>query len=285
MKNLFLKNLILMLAILFTYGAVGQTSTVDYDWGATSGKLTKTVKLIDGQRILDGPLSYSGKDNSPSTMTVKANYKKGLMEGPFSMSWVCPASDGFTFTAQGKFLQDSMDGVWNFVVKGFEQGTKMNKKITLTFKHGFLIQGDINDLINKSQEKFSCDKKGSLHGKCIWKGYEDGYQVEENQVYVHGVKTIYSKKDVASGTYLKQPALLCDTTVVNDKHYSFETRTFSKGDVIYEMTNSKELYANIFKSNFFLGQFKKESYGGGYAPFIVTTKIILPEEFEAVLKK
>lgn len=285
MINLIRTALIVLITFPLISQSKGQTTTLDYDWGATSGKLTKTVKLIDGNRVLEGPLSYSGKDASPSTMTVKANYKKGLLDGPFSMSWVCPASDGFTFTAQGKFLLDSMDGIWNFVVKGFEQGQKMSSKITLTFKHGVLIQGEINDLIDKSQEKFNCDKKGYLHGKWSWKGYQDGYQVEENKIYVHGVKTSYSKKDVASGSFLQKPTLLCDTAVVNEKHYLAEAKTFSKAEVIYEMTNSTELYANIFKSNFYLGQFKKEPYGGGFAPFIVTKNIILPKELEVILKK
>ena len=285
MNNFIRFSILSILISTFLSSSFGQTSTINYDWGATTGKLTKTVKLIDGKRVLDGPLSYNGKDASPSTMTVKANYKKDLLDGPFSMSWVCPASDGFTFTAQGKFSQDSMDGVWNFVVKGAVNGQKTNSKISLTFKRGMLIQGDINDLINKSQEKFNCDKKGNLHGNWIWKGYEDGYLIEKKQVYVHGVNTIKHKKDVASGNFMQNPILLCDTSVVNIKNYSIVSNTFSKGDIIYEKVSSNELYADLFNSKFYLGYFKKEFYGGGIAPFIETSKIILPKEFEITQKK
>jgi len=285
MKNLHRIHLALLISLTLLSQAKGQTTTVDYDWGMTSGKLTKTVKLIDGNRVLEGPLSYIGKDASPSTMTVKANYKKGLLDGAFSMSWVCPASDGFTFTAQGKFLLDSMDGVWNFVVKGSNQGRKMNSKIALTFKHGILIQGDINDLVEKFQDKFTCDKNGNLHGLRIWKGYEDGYQVEEKTVYVHGIKTINSKKDVATGSFLKNPTLLCDTTVVNEKYFSAASKTFSKEGVVYELIDQTESYGYLFEDNSYLGQFKKDSYGGGFAPFIRTEKIILPKKYQLKLKE
>jgi hypothetical protein len=280
-----LRRLIILFFITFSVQTLGQTTTVDYDWGATTGKLTKTVKLVDGKRILDGPLSYTGKDNSPSTMTVKTNYKNGLFEGAFSMNWVCNSTDGFTFNAQGKFLHDSLDGNWTFIVKGYDQGVKINKKITLTFSHGILIQGDINDLIAKSQTKFNCDKTGNMHGNCFWKRYEDGYLIEEKKTFVRGIPTSYYKKDIASGAYIEKPKLLCDTSFINEKHYSSEFRHFSKGDEIFELKNPKVNYNYLFTDRSYLGQFEQKSYGGGFAPFIRTENIILPKEFELVIKK
>jgi len=279
------KKIIIVILMFSSFLAHSQTSTIDFYWGATSGKLTRTTKLVNGQRILDGPLSYVGKDRSPSTMTVKTNYKNGLLNGSFSLNWVFPNDNDINFNAQGKFINDSLDGVWTFIVKGYDKGDQMNRKLTLTFKHGFLLQGDINNLLAKSQSKFNCDKTGKLHGNQIWKGYEDGYLIEEKTTYVHGIATSYSKKDLASGSYITPLKILCDTSIIKEKYYSSKFNYFSKLDETYELTNPKEKYSYLFNDDSFLGQFVIESYGGGFAPFIRTKNIILPKEFEVAIKK
>jgi len=285
-----LKNRIVFALIAISSLAKSQTTTVDYSWGTTQGKLTRTSIIKNGERVFNGPFTYIGKEKSPSTLTVKANLKNGLWDGQFSMSWICPLADGFTFTGSGKYVSDTMDGLWNFVVKGYNEGYKINKKITLTFNRGTVIQGEINDLIEKSTKKLNCDKNGILHGVSTWRGYENGYLIEQKDIYVHGVNTIESKKDVASGQYLIEPKALCDTSVINEKYFSAQSNCFIKGDKTYQLVDGRYSIYYIF-NNYHLGYFRSRSngkygvYGNGYADFIETEKIELPTYFQAVLKQ
>ena len=284
-------SIILFIFILFQkIEFQSQTTTIDYSWGATQGKLTRTFVIKNGNRVLNGPFSYIGKENSPSTMTVKANLKNALWDGPFSMSWICPSSDGFTFTASGKFSSDTMDGLWNFVVKGYNEGVKINKKIALTFNRGTVIKGEINNLIDKSNKKFNCNKNGILHGVSSWKGYENGFLIEYKETFVHGVKTIESEKDVVSGQYLVEPKLLCDTSIINERYFSPESNTFSKDGMTYELFDGKYSIYYIFTDSY-LGYFRSGSngkysvYGSGYADFIETEEITLPVYYDIRLKQ
>lgn len=290
MKLSALNYILLISVLLISYLGYSQTTTIDYSWGMTQGKLTRTSIIKNGERVFNGPFTYIGKEKSPSTMTVKANLKNGLWDGLFSMSWICTLADGFTFTGSGKFISDTMDGQWNFVVKGYNEGVKLNKKISLTFNRGTVIKGEINDLIEKSTKKFNCDKNGILHGESSWRGYENGYSIENKKIYVHGVNTIESEKDIASGQFLKEPKALCDTSVIKEKYYSVSSNTFTKDNITYELTDGRYSIYYIF-NDYNLGYFRSRSngkygvYGSGYADFIETEKIELPVYYQAVLKQ
>ena len=287
-----LKNRILIALMAISHLVQSQTTTIDYSWGMTKGKLTRTSIIKNGERVLNGPFYYIGKEKSPSTMTVKANLKDAKWDGPFSMSWICPSADGFNFTASGKFVLDSMDGPWVFVVNGYNEGKRINKKIALTFNRGTVIKVEINDLIDKSTKKFDCNKKGIVHGVSTWRGYEDGFLVEYKWIFVHGVNTIESKKDVASGQFLIAPKALCDTSIIKEKYFSAVSNSFIKGDKIYELVDGRySSIADYIFNDYYLGYFRSGSngkykvYGSGYADFMETEKIKLPISYQVVLKE
>lgn len=287
-KQFKMKNINLLFTASFIIGfamsVFGQQQIINTDWGIAKGKLIRNSIIKDEKRVFDGPFSFNGKDNSPSTMIIKGNYKDNKFNGGFSMNWVCPSSDGFTFSASGKFYLDSMDGIWNFIIKGFDKGVKMNRKLTLTFNRGKLIQGEINNLITNSLTKFTCDKMGDIHGNFIKREKVNGFMEEEKTTYIHGVETISSRKDVASGKFLEKPNIINDTSIVKEKTFDFNLNGFVHGEGIYERINGEKLFGYLFTDDSFLGQFESNGYGSGFAPFIKPQNIILPKQYSIKLK-
>lgn len=272
-------NLIVLLLLINSNFSFSQSGTIPYDWGWTRGKLTRSTKIVDENRVLDGPFSYTGTENSPSTLTVKGNYKSGVLHGPFSLNWLCSdTKEGFQFTASGSFLNDSLDGVWNFLAKGRKEGKPFHRKFLLTFKHGWLMKGKIEDILNKSTRTFACDEFGFLHGNITWVGYENGFKVEILEKYIHGVYVLDSKKDVASGSYLKKPELQSDTSIVNERNFNSKMMVFKKGGDTYNLLEGDAYFGYLFTDFTYLGCFEESSSAVGMAPFIVPSRIVLPSD-------
>ncbi|MFM7671932.1 MAG: hypothetical protein ACKO6Q_04990 [Bacteroidota bacterium] len=266
---------LIVIFILFNWIGVGaQTTSFSTDWGFTKGTFTKTTKIVDGERVTEGPFSYVSTDVSPSKMVVKGNLKARCYDGLFSMSWTFP-KDGYVFSASGKFIKDTLDGVWNFRVKGAVQGQNMDRTYVLTFKKGILIKGDITNLLSKTRDQFATDELGYLHGTQISR--ENGYMVEYTLQYVHGVLTSKKKKDLASGASMKTAEVSVDTTIVNIKNYKAPLGAFQKGNETYLLVIQDDEYKYLFSSRSDLWVFVRGGYGEGWAPFLNIDLIQFPK--------
>jgi hypothetical protein len=269
-------NLLFACSYLLPLLSFSQVKTSDSFWGMTKGKYTGSTVIENEKRYLHGAFSYSGTDPSPSTMVVKGNYKMDKFHGPFSLKWKFTA--GYEYSGEGTFHEDSLDGKWTFIVNGFYNGERMNRKILLTFSRGNLIQGTLTDNLNKGSEKFETDGSGLLNGLVIERKQESGYEIEIGRKYVHGVKVLEYKKDVATKQYLSNPKTFCDTNVVKSKNFNTSLQTFIGESTVYELTERKKVYSSLFENNSYLGYFR-EGYGS-QAPFFKTQNIILPSIYE-----
>ena len=279
-------NILLLatIAILaFTPNYFGQLQTIDYQWGVVPGKLTRTTNIVDGQRVTNGPFSFTGNTVAmgATTLIVKGNFKNGNYNGAFNMNWSAIGAEAFTLSAVGVFSSGLLDGLWNFKIKSWEkvsyQLVKSNREVSLTFKKGQLIKGSFKDLRVNNYVIFTCDEFGDMLS-FVSGSKGSGYLEEEKTDYVHGIATIESTKDVASGKYLKKPSSVTDTAILNNKNFNQQSSTFNYGNNIYKRSEAYYAFVTMFTDDLWLGQFKSD--GGdavaGYIPFIDGRYVILP---------
>ena len=279
--NILLSATIAILA--FTPNYFGQLQTIDYQWGVVPGKLTRTTNIVDGQRVTNGPFSFTGNTVAmgATTLIVKGNFKNGNYNGAFNMNWSAIGAEAFTLSAVGVFSSGLLDGLWNFKIKSWEkvsyQLVKSNREVSLTFKKGQLIKGSFKDLRVNNYVIFTCDEFGDMLS-FVSGSKGSGYLEEEKTDYVHGIATIESTKDVASGKYLKKPSSVTDTAILNNKNFNQQSSTFNYGNNIYKRSEAYYAFVTMFTDDLWLGQFKSD--GGdavaGYIPFIDGRYVILP---------
>ena len=209
-----------------------QSNSVSENWCATEGTLTTNSTIHNDQRIYDGPYSFVGTraphEGMPKgTMMVKGTKKLGLMHGAFLMERKGAHFKGDrNFSMSGELAENVMIGTWKFKSKQYNPLAYKNEKYTydknyiLEFnKTGQIIKGTRIDNDYSLTEVFETDENGYLNGKISTKYSDGGYMVEEEVIYLHGIKISSVKRDIKTKAILGEKTTYADTTLINSANY------------------------------------------------------------------
>ncbi len=209
-----------------------QSNSVSENWCATEGTLTTNSTIHNGQRIYDGPYSFVGTraphEGMPKgTMLVKGTKKLGLMHGAFLMERKGAHFKGDrNFSMTGELSENVMIGTWKFKSKQYNSLAYKNEKYTydknyiLEFnKAGQIIKGTRIDNDYSLTEVFETDENGYLNGKISTKYSDGGYMVEEEEMWLHGIKISSFKRDIKTKAILGEKTTYADTTLINSANY------------------------------------------------------------------
>ena len=217
-----------------------QTTTVTEKWCGTTGSLTTTTIIHEGNRVYHGAYSFNGsrppqEGYSKGIMTIKGSRKYGLMDGDFSMTYMGGHFTGeLDFKIEGKLSERVMVGTWNVKSKCRNIDAYNNdkytydKSYTLVFDDkGQLIAGTRKNNASGSIVKFQTDENGYLHGKQSTKFDDGGFLSEEVENYFHGILMSKEKRDVKTNQILGTIKYFADTTIVNEKNYLKNENAFN----------------------------------------------------------
>lgn len=130
------------------------------------------------------------------------------------------------FSMSGELYENVMIGTWKFKSKQYNYLAYNNDKFTydknyiLEFnKVGQIIKGTRVDNDYSTLSFFQTDENGFLHGKIVDKYKEDGYLVEEEEIWFHGIKISSSKKDLKTKVIIGQTNYFVDTNVINASNF------------------------------------------------------------------
>jgi hypothetical protein len=236
MKRIYNCLFVYLFLTIYTNISYSQTTSETIDWFWTTGKISRTSSIIDGNRYYDGPFSYSGKGaNFPNTMTAKGSYKKTKFDGDFILTRQGPLYGGSCeYLAKGKFIRDTFEGQWTFkskkIIDGLtkDENYSHDKKYTINFSKGVVLSCEKINFISNSKFLWQGDKLGFLNGSQIIEGKENGYLVKKETYYVHGIKVWSKKTDVSSGQLLGKIEYFADTSLINEQNFNYNTLTFTK---------------------------------------------------------
>ena len=229
-----------------------QSNSVSENWCATEGTLTTNSTIHNGQRIYDGPYSFVGTraphEGMPKgTMMVKGTKKLGLMHGALLMERKGAHFKGDrNFSMSGELAENVMIGTWKFKSKQYNPLAYKNEKYTydknyiLEFnKAGQIIKGTRIDNDYSLTEVFETDENGYLNGKISTKYSDGGYMVEEEEVWLHGIKISSVKRDIKTKAILGEKTTYADTAVINSANYVPSENGFKNPR--FESLNKKSL--------------------------------------------
>jgi hypothetical protein len=225
--------LVLIKIYLFHSFVFAQSKSVSENWCATEGTLTTNSIIHDGQRVYNGPYSFTGTraphEGMPKgTMIIKGNQKFGSMHGPFLMERKGAHFKGERdFSLSGELSENIMIGTWKIKSKQYNALAYKNdkytydKNYTLEFnKFGQILKGTRIDNDYASQTLFQTDEKGYLHGKIIDKYQEGGYLIAVEEIWIHGINISKCKRDVKSNQLLGKINYLVDTSIINELNFN-----------------------------------------------------------------
>jgi hypothetical protein len=243
---------IVLFLFLTTIIAKAQNSEIEWFW--TKGTITRNSTIIDGERYFNGPFIYNGKGlKFANNMSVKGTYKNSKFNGDFFLSRQGPIYGGVCeYMAKGKFISDTLDGLWIFKSKSIIDGLSKNKTYShdneykVKFDKGVIVTFEKTDKIENYKEFWQGDKLGLLNGLQKIEYKENGFSVVLETLYSHGIK-IYSKKyDLASGKVLGKIEIYEDTTLINGENFNFDNLTFNKADDKTNINSELEIKQKSF---------------------------------------
>jgi hypothetical protein len=225
--------LVLINIYLFHSFVFAQSKSVSEKWCATEGTLITNSIIQDGQRVYNGPFSFTGTraphEGMPKgTMIIKGTKKLGLMHGPFLMERKGAHFKGErNFNLSGELSENIMIGTWKIKSKQYNSLAFKNdkytydKNYTLEFnKFGQILKGTRIDNDYASQTLFQTDENGYLHGKIIDKYQEGGYLIADEEIWIHGINISKCKRDVKSNQLLGKINYLVDTSIINELNFN-----------------------------------------------------------------
>lgn len=244
MKKILSLSLSLISFINFSYS---QTASAPYEIWDTKGNITRTTAIIDGVRVSNGPVNYTGKgyreNDKGVSVTMSGNLSKNKLNGPFkaSRTGIFDYYDSYSrtkitgsenFAVNCNLIDDVLDGKATFIC-----ASKINENGKLWYKSYDLLynitfdKGNVKNLEIKNQYKserflFVTDQNNYLSNIQYHEFKENGFPVREETYYIHGVKVWQKKFDVNTKQQLGQTEYFKDTLLVNENNYNANCNCF-----------------------------------------------------------